>query len=538
MDKKICILILACALFLCSCKPLIFKGENGASHKTDSINKETTDTRDEIQKESENNIIFRPSTKVDFTAVYDASFLEKIINSKVELSLDEIEKLKNTINSIQVEYLYEEYFEIDKAMSAYEQNRLNAVSNDLNIINPKLKTETLYNIVKKNNEKFLEENWAIKKYTMPSDSELKKICKWVCESINYEIDNGYTDINAIEERVNGLKIFSVLDYAYGYYSFEHGLLAYNKSMIEASDRSTLFEEIICHETKHLVQVPSKKEVENTSIIDSAGVCYKYDGLKVNSLYPNWLFEGVAELLTIKQLNIEKSLNYLEYINSLELLIMSTITKHEVGILENICMEKDLEELYKYFGAVTPEEKKEISTMLYAYNIILIDSATSSTNDFHELYKSQVGEKMDFTERRFYSYNLSSSISQTLSKIFYSNLLDSMENKEISLSELFSLITSFEDKLSEQNRYFDSIRSEELEAFFMNYSLLQEEFFSVVAEKLNCSMEEVRAAYQFFYIDNNIIEKNSIISPVNNDFVNKVVNKYRYYRQGIVVEMVG
>lgn len=482
-----------------------------------------TETSEEITTESTEEIVTDPTV------------LEKIIDSNVNLSSNDTMNFINTLDSIKVDYKYSEYFEIDKAMAEYEKNTLNEVTYDLNIIDDKLEVETLYEIVKRNNEQYLDEHSAINKYTMPSDGELRTVCEWICDSINYEIDNHPVDIKAIEQRVSVLKIFSVNYYAYGYYSLEDELMAYNKKMIDTNGRSTLFEETICHETKHLVQIPSKQEVENTNIKDVAGVCYGYKDLIVNSLNPDWLSEGIAELQTLKQLNIEKSLNYQELINSIELLVLSTINKNEVGDFEKICMGTNLEELYKYFGAETPEERQEISTMLFALNIIKLDNTTSTTYEFYNYFKEINGESMDYTTRRYYQYNLSSSIAQTMSKIFYENLAIAMENKNIPLADVFSLITCFEIKLSEQCRYYDIIRAEELESFFVNYTVMQEEFYGVIAEKIGCTLEEVMESYQLFYDKYELSENISIISEKKQKYVKIIPEKYNYYKQGTVVQ---
>lgn len=502
------------------------------NHNDIKIEQDTEENTTEFNNNIENETTNNQYEEI----IYDDALSEVIINSNVNLNPNDIKDFKNKINEIQVDYLYGEYFEVDIAMEEYENNKINTITSNLGIIiNGELDFDILYKTVKNNNDIYKKENSAVSKYKIPNDSDLRNICTWICESINYEIENGTINIDSLEEKISVLKIFEVSDFSYGYYSIEDEVLAFNKNMIDSQERSTLFEEIVCHETKHLVQTSSKKEVQNTSIVESFGVCYKYKDLKVNSLYPNWLFEGVAENQTLKQLNIDKSLNYSEYIKSLDMLTMSTITKNEVGDLEKICMQSDLEELYKYFGATTKEEKKEISTMLYAYNIIKIDSAFSSTNDFHENYKNNVGVKMNFTEKRYYGYNLSSSISQTLSKIFYKNLANSIENKNISMKEIFSLITNYEIKLSEQCRYADPIVAQELNDFYTNYNIMQQELFAIIASKLNVTTEEVIGAYQMFYENHELNKNISIVSNNNQVFLNKNEEVNNYYKQGTIYE---
>lgn len=549
--KKISLLIVLSLVLLGCSKKAVYYGEvvdnetvKESQAPTDEnisetipIEEETTTNEPEVELTTPNETETSEEITTESTeeTVTDPTVLEKIIDSNVNLSSNDTISFINTLDSIKVDYKYSEYFEIDKAMAEYEKNTLNEVTSDLNIIDDRLEVETLYEIVKRNNEQYLDEHSAINKYTMPSDGELRTICEWICESINYEIDNHQVDIEAIEQRVSVLKIFSVNYYAYGYYSLEDELMAYNKKMIESSDRSTLFEETICHETKHLVQIPSMQEIENTNINHAAGVCYGYEGLNVNSLNPDWLTEGVAELQTVKQLNKEKSLNYQELLNSIELLVLSTINKNEVGDFEKICMQTDLEGLYEYFGAVTPEERQEISTMLFAYNIIRLDNTTSTTYEFYNYFKEKNGESMDYTTRRYYQYNLSSSIAQTMSKIFYENLARVMENKNIPLTDVFSLITCFEIKLSEQCRYYDNIRAEEIGSFFANYTFIQEEFYGIIAEKLDCTLEEVIESYQLFYEKYELNENISIISKKNQEYVKKIPDKYNYYKQGTVVQ---
>ena len=543
MKKILLLIVLSLILTGCSKKAVYY----GSMVDNETVKESQVPTSESIRETTAEET--QPETTVDETQAEpttpieietseenatDSAVLEKILPGNVNLSSSDISDFKGLIDSIKVEYKYSKYFEIDKAMAEYEKNKLNDITTDLDIIDTKLEAETLFEIVKKNNEKYLEEHSAINKYIMPPDDELKNVCKWICESINYEIDNHPVDIKAIEHRLSVLKVFEVNYYAYGYYSVENELMAYNKNMFDVCDRSTAFEETICHETKHLVQSPSLQEIKDTNINAATGVCYRYNDLKVNSLNPDWLFEGIAELQTLKQLSVDESLNYQELVKSIELLILSTINKNEIGELEAICMGTELEELYKYFGAVTPEDKKEISTMLFAYNIIKLDNASSTTYDFYNYYKEKNGSAFDYTSRSYYQYNLSSSIAQTTSKMFYKNLVNAMENKNVSVAELFSLITCFEIKLSEQCRYYDEIKSKEQTNFFDNYTLIQEEFFEIIGEKLDCTMEEVMDAYQIFYDEGELSADISIISEKNQEFVKSISEKYSYYKQGTVI----
>lgn len=191
---------------------------------------ETTTNEPEVELTTPNETENSEEITTESTeeTVTDPTVLEKIIGSNIILSSNDTMSFINTLDSIKVDYKYSEYFEIDKAMAEYEKNTLNEVTSDLNIISNRLEVETLYEIVKRNNKQYLDEHSAINKYTMPSDGELRTICEWICDSINYEIDNHPVDIEAIEQRVSVLKIFSVNYYAYGYYSLEDELMAYNK----------------------------------------------------------------------------------------------------------------------------------------------------------------------------------------------------------------------------------------------------------------------------------------------------------------------
>ena len=209
MIKKKIILIPLLSVFLTGCLfPFIHGEVNNSTVNDATVNNTATET----QKSTESVSV---GSKEDFTSKYDSALLEGIIDSSVELSAEDVADFKNTIDSVKVDYLYDEYFEIDKAMEQYENNKLNVISGDLNIIDKELDVETLYKIVRKNNEKYLKEHSTIKKYIMPDDSELRTVCEWICESINYEIDNSPINIDAIEERINVLKVFVVSDFAYG-----------------------------------------------------------------------------------------------------------------------------------------------------------------------------------------------------------------------------------------------------------------------------------------------------------------------------------
>ena len=449
---------------------------------------------------------------------YDDLLLNQIINSEVQFNSENLEMIISKINSIEIEYLHSQYFEIEKAMAKYDSTKLNQISSDFNIIiNHKLNENNILQIIKNNNEEYLKENSSITRYKKPSDYDLNQICKWICDSINYELENTDIDIDSLEVKLSNLKVLEVSDFTYGAYTAGEELITYNKNTINSSNRSTAFEETICHEVKHLCQSKNQLELDNTLEL-VMGTNYSWSDLKVNSLYNEWLMESAAEKQTMNQMDLKSSLNYGIHLTAFDSMEMSMIVTKEVGELEKICMQSDLQKLYDYFDATTTEEKYEISLMMYATNIYIKDSTLTTANDFYKYYEEETGYKFDVVEKSNYRDSLRGSVGQTLSKIFYKNLSQQIAKDKVSIKDIFELISGFELQLSYQCRCYDSLVAPNIQDFYSNYNVIQELFFENIAMNLNLTEDEVQEAYQKYYDEYKTTNKVSILSVHNREFL--------------------
>lgn len=106
----------------------------------------------------------------------------------IKMSDSKLKAFEKYISSINVDYDYEDAYNIDKTLEIYNDNTVNTItkhSHDIRV-NGEFDAHYFYELVKSNNEKFLEEK---KKDSMQgfykeySEKELKKICTQMCEAL-------------------------------------------------------------------------------------------------------------------------------------------------------------------------------------------------------------------------------------------------------------------------------------------------------------------------------------------------------------------
>ena len=421
-------------------------------------------------------------------------------------------------------YEYSELFDLDKALNIINNSKENVqtfTSNNI-IKNNKISESDLLTTIKNNNK----ESEKIK----ISDDLLNQIIDILIESINYELaNNKQIDINNLDINLSNLKITEYKEFSYGYYNPDTNTLGINIATIEAmakdSNVNELLERIVTHESKHIIQAGNTKELENSEYTKRFGFCKEYKDLDVNVLYPNWFFEGCAEQLTINEKKYDDSFTYQSNINILNSLKIATLLDNNKNLhdLENLSLQSDINELFKYFDCETDLQKKELLAMFYGYNIICQFNSGNTYGEFYEVYEKKYGHKMDYYEKMDYVVSLQNSCSQTLTKYFYNNLTKLIdENDNIGIKDVYQLISSYEDDLS-YNLKLD-LDIDNYKEFINNYTNIQNNFFEYLSQKWTIDINDLKMDFNKFH---NNDEKNITIFDNNvNEFYNNMnkINK--------------
>ena len=439
-------------------------------------------------------------TSRDFTDE-EKSLLKKsfFINDNVNDSIKKIE-------SIIVNYPYSELYEYNGQFANEKYTPINA---SLIIENNKVNYDKLYSTVKQNNEAYMN-LYNVKNYQSTTDSFIQNVCKNIKEFVDKYLELGIIDVPLMNEKLNDLKIFSFSDYANGFYNSEKGILALNINSV--NDVST-----ITHEISHIIQSASINELDTSDYIERFGFCYKSNEDEINPIYWDWFFEAAAELI-----NVDYNNGYISYYEAgcsqLEGIKLSNFVIDTS--LEETLYQNEIENFYQIFGACTDEQKKEIRNMFYALTILNSNSPGLEGINFYQTLKSTYNVEWTATENRLFEESLRGVVAISESKMFYNNLLEKINNKSVTLEDVFSVIAVYELELSRQLWY--QTKYESLEYFLEEYTKIQTEFFYVLSINSQLDVESLKELY-YLYNENYHLESINVsfLSNEENAFLNYI-----------------
>lgn len=427
------------------------------------------------------------------------------LKSLDEYNLDGIEfqfdsdindNFQNYISNVEVVYKDSELFNIDEAIKLYEDMDIDITSSNSVINNNKVNENKLYSLVVENNKKFLEKD-KTNKYKDINQSQLKNIVSIVVTQLNEQLQsNTEIDNNILDDTLKNLKIFECNIFGNASVELEDEKLCLNFKAINSLQQQNpdvnMLERTVKHESDHLIQVSYPK---NDEFKYNMGMSYSYNNLSVNPLYWQWYVEGSAEKLTLKEID-DAPFSYRDQVKGLESLTLATITDkdNEVTDIEDLSLQKDLNKLFEYFNATTEKQKEEVIKMMFSYDIIFNDN-----QEFMEKKKEKNGS-FDLMQLYDYQDELKGSICQTLTKIFYSNLSNSLVEQEMNLNDVYSLIRVFETEMCRISDYDNTTKTEINSTFVNSYSNIQNEFFNNLSTVTNMSNDEIKESY-YAYSDN-------------------------------------
>lgn len=415
-------------------------------------------------------------------------------NNYINIDENNYSEFVKFLNNLDVTYQYEKYYGLDNALAKYNEIKDKSTSVHSNVLS-EFSADELFSSVKINNKKYLEEKdkeYVSAFYDEFDDEQIKYFCEIIIDTINH-YKEFITDENEVKCILGNLKIFSKPTMSNSSVTDDDCLLI-NLNMINTlkikakSKDQDVLKDTISHEAVHLLQKSCKDNLNNMYRI---GNSYKFDDLKVNSLFYNWFYEGSAEKLSNGYTG-DTPLVYEYYINYINSLNLSTLldVDNDVNQAEKTTFDKNLKSLFSMFDCSTEQEKREILNMMFSLNIIESDD---------QGFLTAMGISSESDKYIGIKRNIKTSVCMTLTKYFYKNLANNVKNNNMKLQDVFYLITVFECDLNYHLTYTDLNKYTDNKKFINDYMNIQNEFFNMIAASNGYTLDELKVIYDNYGI---------------------------------------
>lgn len=422
--------------------------------------------------------------------ITEVEFKEQEQSLKVKISAAECDNFIRAYADINTEqYPYNELFGISAAMSKMQKNISLISEHQYSFFgtDKTVSADKLIAVVKKNNAEYRKDTVKKNMTREFSDKQLKTYCEWIAETVNWQIEkNSGFDFETVGCVLGNLKIIEKNSSNYGGFDCKSGVVSINPKMIKATGKKDDYEKFIfTHETIHMLQSGCTDTVGEN--IENYGVSYNFSELAVNPLKISWLYEGSAELNATKFRNTDIS-TYRSFVAFIKSLNLATLVNNTLnaGMMENICFGHNPEDLYQELGF---ENEQVAAAFLYSAEIML-----KKPDEFFEAYGDEQTDRTEFVNR-----NIKPVVYETLSKMFYRNIAKKLCSAEMSLNEVFCLISLHEAQINKQLQ-LGSKESQGIYKFYIDgYAKLKEKFFELVeaggAENVGKKYGEYKLKYE-------------------------------------------
>ena len=415
-------------------------------------------------------------------------FKEQEQSQKIKISAVECDNFIRAYADINAEqYPYSKLFGISAAMSKMQESRNLIGEHQYSFFkaDKTVNADKLLEIVKKNNAEYRKDTVKKNMTKAFSDKQLKTYCGWIAETVNWQIEkNSGFDFETVGCVLGNLKIVEKNSTNYGGFDCKSGVMSINPKMIKATGKKNDYEKFIfTHEAIHMLQSGCADMTGEDS--ENYGVSYSFSELLVNPLKLSWLYEGSAELNAAQFRNTDISTYkaLVAFIKSLDLATLVNDTPNS-GMAENICFGHNPEDLYRELGF---ENEQTAAAFLYSAEIML-----TKPDDFFKAYGNESEDKTEFVNR-----NIKPAVYETLSKMFYRNIAQRLCNTEMSLNDVFCLISLHEAQINKQLQLGSKESQEIYKSYTGEYAKIKEKFFELAgAGNLeNISYSEYKIKYE-------------------------------------------
>lgn len=521
---------IATAITITGCS-LVPNGNRAKYSNSNSSLASSYNYSDNSSFESKNNITSnytkdKTTTNVDLEN-YNISMKDimngELIKTKLDFSNSNYNDFKCFLDNLTTCYEYESLYNFEDSLSEY--NTLNLVishNSDLKSITE----DELYSVIVKNNKEY-KKNVKTSIYKELSIDEIKEMCSLIVEIVNNSLNSNDISIDRVKCVLSDLKLFKQTSSVANAFVTDDNCLIISPNMLQIAsliNGNGTEKDVFIHEINHLLQKGCNCDLEsNSNLKRNFGISYAFNNVKVNSLDFTWLYEASAEK-NMMNLTGHEPLVYKNMIGYLESLSLVNLVddNYSVKATEELSFKRSLNDLYNYFGVTTDNEKKEILNMMYSIEIM-----QQAPNDFYKLLEELTGRKKDNFLIDEVNYTVKASICETLAKLFYKNLSKNIVNKDVTLEDVFYLISLFENDLNSHIKYKDNTKYSYNEEFINIYVNIQDNFFYELAKSRNCSQEEIEIAFDnytaYIKINDGEIVKNyslSFLSEEKKDYLNE------------------
>jgi len=430
------------------------------------------------------------------------------------------------LNYDNIECPYGELFDIESALNEKQSYVFDVKEHTYDFFEGAsvVDAEKLYNVVKKNNEKYME---GVGKHFNKelSNSKLRECCEIVADTLNWGIDNiKGIDLGELGCILGNLKIVNTNSMNLGTFSDKNDSLKISPDMIKQkknrNGNSNMYELTVSHEAMHILQCRCT-DVEQKEEDSFIGTSYSFETLDINPLKHSWLYEASAERNAVLKLGSNPT-TYQYMIDNLETISLSTVLNKNVQArqLEKLCFTQDNNTLYKQLEF--SDEKKAIE-FLYVVELL-----RNRPEDFKLKYENEYGELPgDYSEFLKLTYN--PYFVEVTSKLFYKNLALSLLQNSIELSDVYYLIFLYEVDLLKDIPFDSSSVREKYNETYVMYVNMQREFFNMLQKYVSINVEEEFTKYQMNY------EGSEMCANARLDWLDNEKREYLLYRNEVLFD---
>lgn len=445
----------------------------------------------------------------------------------VKVNNADYESFVSYLNYDNIECPYNELFGIPDALKEKQSKVFDVEkhSYDFFLGGSLVDSEKLYDVVKKNNEKYME---GVGKHFNKklSTSKLKECCEIVADTLNWGIENiEDIDLNELGCILGNLKILNRGTMNLGTFNDKNDLLNISPKMIkskkERNGNSNMYEITVSHEAMHILQCRCT-DIEQGDDDSYIGTSYYFENLEINPMKNSWLYEASAELNATLRLDSSPT-TYQYMIDNLETINLATVLNDNVRVrqLEKLCFTQDEEALYKQLEF---SDKTKAIEFLYVVELL-----RNKPEDFKKVYENIHGamteEYNEFLKKTYNPYFV-----EVTSKLFYKNLALKLTQDQISLNDVFFLVSLYElDLLKDIPLDNDEVRKKYNEVY-IDYVELQKTFFDMIQKNNELDIAESFMDYQMIY-GSEALTVNAELKWIEND-----KKEYLLHRSNVLFDM--
>lgn len=427
------------------------------------------------------------------------SFATEDNSPTVTISEEAREKLLSYMDSIKIEYVYEELYDTDNAykrMTSSDyvtKHKYNALDNS-----GKLTVEHLAEIVKANNALFFESVDDTKKafFENVEDDKLDEICAVIIESIEKLLDL-YPDID--KDRVYCNFGYLKVLYTKAGMSFaaidQEGILKINRNIMKTAvllqGDGNEEKDILIHEAMHLVQRGCQCE-NIPHCTQRVGISKLYDDDRYNSAYFVPLFEGSAEK-SMSNITGDKESTYTTYIGYIDSLDLCAAIDPELypTYFESISFYDKPQMLFDAFHCNSKEDEYDAMKVLMTINYFQ-NMPEEWMKDINQKYGLDTSDEEILT---VYHRTIKPDIVLAISKLYYQNLINCLFDSEVTQNDLLFLIAILEARIDKHLTVHDPERDKYNDRFLTTYTEIRKTLFDVISDENGINFEKIYNTYK-------------------------------------------